>query len=118
MEPEPTPTDEVELIPPAAGEVVYENCEAAIAAGAAPILAGQAGYSLDLDGDANGVACDSYVAPEPTQPPAAGDAGPATLPQTGSEDTAPALFVLALSLLLLGLIVYGVNRNKKNGPRL
>lgn len=42
--------------PPA--EVYYPNCSAAKAAGAAPLYAGQPGYSLKLDRDKDGVACE------------------------------------------------------------
>jgi hypothetical protein len=41
----------------AAGPVVYANCAQARAAGAAPIYAGQPGYSAALDGNSDGVAC-------------------------------------------------------------
>lgn len=41
------------------GGVFYENCAAAWAAGAAPILAGQPGYRARLDGDGDGVACEN-----------------------------------------------------------
>ena len=34
----------------------YANCAAVRAAGAAPITAGQPGYSLDLDRDGDGIA--------------------------------------------------------------
>ena len=36
----------------------YQNCSAARAAGAAPIYAGEPGYSSKLDGDGDGVACE------------------------------------------------------------
>ena len=39
-------------------EAYYQNCDAARAAGAAPIYAGQPGYRLKLDGDKDGIACD------------------------------------------------------------
>ncbi len=38
--------------------VNYPNCEAAKAAGAAPLYAGQPGYRAALDGDGDGVACE------------------------------------------------------------
>ncbi|MDQ0692236.1 DUF1524 domain-containing protein [Arthrobacter sp. W4I7] len=44
---------------PAPAAVFYANCAAAKAAGAAPILAGQAGYRAGLDRDLDGVACES-----------------------------------------------------------
>ncbi|TSD98085.1 DUF1524 domain-containing protein [Skermania sp. ID1734] len=39
-------------------QVYYPNCSAARAAGAAPIYAGQPGYSTKLDRDGDGVACE------------------------------------------------------------
>ncbi|QOD04296.1 DUF1524 domain-containing protein [Pseudarthrobacter sp. BIM B-2242] len=45
--------------PAAPAAAYYANCAAAKAAGAAPILAGQAGYRAALDRDADGVACES-----------------------------------------------------------
>ena len=45
--------------PPPAYTVVYPNCAAARAAGAAPLYAGSPGYSLDLDRDRDGVACET-----------------------------------------------------------
>ena len=44
---------------PAPAAVFYANCAAAKAAGAAPILEGQAGYRAGLDRDLDGVACES-----------------------------------------------------------
>lgn len=38
----------------------YPNCSAARAAGVAPIYAGQPGYREEMDGDLDGVACESY----------------------------------------------------------
>lgn len=40
------------------GNVFYKNCDAVRAAGAAPLFRGQPGYSRDLDGDGDGVACE------------------------------------------------------------
>jgi hypothetical protein len=40
------------------GDVHYQNCDAVRAAGAAPLLAGQPGYSTRLDRDGDGVACE------------------------------------------------------------
>lgn len=37
----------------------YENCSAVKAAGAAPIRAGEPGYSRKLDRDGDGVACET-----------------------------------------------------------
>ncbi|MDW9393089.1 excalibur calcium-binding domain-containing protein [Sinorhizobium meliloti] len=39
-------------------EVYFKNCTAARAAGAAPIRAGEPGYSRKLDRDGDGVACE------------------------------------------------------------
>ena len=38
--------------------VHYENCDAVRAAGKAPLYKGQPGYSLDLDGDQDDIACE------------------------------------------------------------
>ncbi|PXW31291.1 UNVERIFIED_CONTAM: excalibur calcium-binding domain-containing protein [Williamsia faeni] len=57
-----TPPPTAEYTPPPAVDspsVSYPNCAAAKAAGAAPIYAGQPGYSSKLDRDGDGVACDS-----------------------------------------------------------
>lgn len=43
----------------AGGSAYYANCAAARAAGAAPILQGEPGYSRKLDRDGDGVACES-----------------------------------------------------------
>ncbi|MEO5778810.1 MAG: DUF1524 domain-containing protein [Arthrobacter oryzae] len=43
---------------PAPAVSAYANCAAARAAGAAPVRAGQPGYSSSLDGDADGIACE------------------------------------------------------------
>lgn len=43
----------------AAADVYYPNCSAVRAAGAAPILVGQPGYSRKLDRDGDGVACEN-----------------------------------------------------------
>lgn len=40
------------------GEVYYKNCNAAKAAGAAPLKSGQPGYRPELDRDKDGTACD------------------------------------------------------------
>jgi hypothetical protein len=50
----PTP----QPIPTSADNVYYPNCDAARAAGAAPIYRGQPGYSARLDRDGDGVACE------------------------------------------------------------
>ncbi|MGK9274424.1 DUF1524 domain-containing protein [Williamsia muralis] len=50
-----------ETLPPTVGapSVSYANCAAVRAAGAAPIYAGQPGYSSKLDRDGDGVACET-----------------------------------------------------------
>ena len=40
------------------GDVYYPNCDAARAAGAAPIRRGQPGYRPGLDRDNDGIACE------------------------------------------------------------
>lgn len=54
VEPEPEPA----AARPAG--VYYRNCDAARAAGAAPIRRGQPGYRPEMDGDSDGVACEPY----------------------------------------------------------
>lgn len=48
-----------QAVPQAPASAYYANCAAAKAAGAAPLYAGQAGYSTSLDRDRDGVACES-----------------------------------------------------------
>ncbi|MCZ4537949.1 excalibur calcium-binding domain-containing protein [Gordonia terrae] len=61
-EPTYTPPPTTTYTPPPAVEapssVYYANCSAVRAAGAAPIYAGQPGYSSKLDRDGDGVACE------------------------------------------------------------
>ena len=38
----------------------YRNCDAARAAGAAPIREGEYGYGAHMDGDGDGIACEPY----------------------------------------------------------
>ncbi|MFE6816778.1 excalibur calcium-binding domain-containing protein [Streptomyces sp. NPDC057677] len=55
---------EPEPPPPASSAVAYyENCDAARAAGAAPLFRGEPGYREALDRDGDGMACDPYVEP-------------------------------------------------------
>ncbi|MGW3480603.1 GmrSD restriction endonuclease domain-containing protein [Rhodococcus indonesiensis] len=54
--PEPVPSVAPEPAP--APGVAYRNCAEARAAGAAPLYAGQPGYSEKMDGDGDGVACE------------------------------------------------------------
>jgi endonuclease YncB( thermonuclease family) len=51
--------DEAPVVARPAG-VFYRNCDAARAAGAAPIHRGQPGYRVEMDGDGDGVACEPY----------------------------------------------------------
>jgi len=79
---------------------VYPNCEAAIAAGVAPINEGEPGYSLALDGDGDGVACES------------GDnVATPSLPVTGSSNT-----LIAVGIVLLLLVAAGAEflRRRRN----
>ena len=63
--PTPTPTVTVTKTPeaseaPANPYVYYKNCDAARAAGAAPLHRGDPGYRSELDRDGDGVACEPY----------------------------------------------------------
>ena len=40
--------------------VYFSGCNAARAAGAAPIYEGQPGYRPEMDGDSDGIACEPY----------------------------------------------------------
>ncbi|MFC4637905.1 excalibur calcium-binding domain-containing protein [Deinococcus hohokamensis] len=55
-----TPTSSIlsPALPPQKAPVVYANCSAARAAGAAPIMLGKPGYASKLDRDRNGIACE------------------------------------------------------------
>lgn len=57
---QPVPAAPVVAPPPAAAPapVTYKNCDAVRAAGKAPLLRGQPGYSSKLDADGDGVACE------------------------------------------------------------
>jgi outer membrane biosynthesis protein TonB len=57
-EPEPEPRTAPEPAPDRGGSVSYENCDAARAAGAAPIYRGEPGYRSALDRNGDGVACE------------------------------------------------------------
>ena len=56
--PEPAAPAPAEEPPAPAADVYYENCDAARAAGAAPLLRGEPGYRSRMDGDDDGVACE------------------------------------------------------------
>ncbi|MFL6846439.1 MAG: excalibur calcium-binding domain-containing protein [Allosphingosinicella sp.] len=45
---------------PAPDPVYYSGCNEVRAAGKAPLYAGQPGYSEDMDGDGDGIACEPY----------------------------------------------------------
>jgi hypothetical protein len=56
--PAPPPTSRATVPTTMPSSVVYANCAAARAAGAAPIHRGEPGYSLALDRDGDGIACE------------------------------------------------------------
>ncbi|MFJ8753309.1 excalibur calcium-binding domain-containing protein [Streptomyces sp. NPDC102441] len=62
--PKPTPTvapaPKAKATKPAEPSVYYENCDAARAAGAAPVRRGDPGYAAHLDRDNDGVGCEPY----------------------------------------------------------
>lgn len=53
-----TTSAEREHAPPT--RAFYRNCDAARAAGVAPIHAGEPGYREEMDGDSDGIACEPY----------------------------------------------------------
>src|SRR5690606_10521164 len=57
---EPVPFAPAPVVPAPAppASVYYENCTAVRAAGAAPIYAGEPGYSRKLDRDGDGIGCE------------------------------------------------------------
>ena len=57
--PAPEPTKAADQDTESSGSVYYANCDAARAAGAAPLSSGDPGYSTKLDRDRDGVSCDS-----------------------------------------------------------
>jgi hypothetical protein len=57
-EPATTEPPEAEETSDDGGDVYYENCDAARAAGAAPVHAGDPGYGSHLDRDGDGVGCE------------------------------------------------------------
>lgn len=40
--------------------IIYSGCNEVRAAGKAPLYAGQSGYRSDMDGDGDGIACESH----------------------------------------------------------
>ena len=66
--PPPPPPPTVAYVPPPApvapplpegGSVSYKNCDAARAAGAAPVMVGEPGYGKHLDRDGDGIGCET-----------------------------------------------------------
>lgn len=55
---QPRPFFEPATPPPPSGSAYYANCDAARAAGAAPLRVGEPGYRSGLDGDGDGIACE------------------------------------------------------------
>lgn len=53
-----TPSQSYSQSYPSTGGAFYKNCDAARAAGAAPLYAGQPGYRSKLDADGDGIACE------------------------------------------------------------
>jgi hypothetical protein len=78
---------------PAAHAAPYSSCAAAEAAGAAPLYAGQSGYSAKLDRDRDGVACEtgsgsgggSVAAPYIPAPPAVYTPAPALVGPSNND---------------------------------
>ncbi|MFS0695811.1 excalibur calcium-binding domain-containing protein [Streptomyces nitrosporeus] len=58
--PKPRPKPKATTEEPATPSVYYRNCDAARAAGAAPVHRGDAGYAAHLDRDGDGVGCEPY----------------------------------------------------------
>ena len=56
---EPPASSDPGYAPPAASSVYYDNCAAARADGAAPLVSGEPGYRPGLDRDGDGIACES-----------------------------------------------------------
>jgi hypothetical protein len=56
--PKPAPPVAAQPPKPAAPAAYYKNCDAARAAGAAPVRRGQPGYGSHLDRDGDGVGCE------------------------------------------------------------
>lgn len=75
------------------GEVYYENCAAAQAAGVGPLNISDPGYRAALDGDGDGIACEENTA----------------VARTGSDNPFPLWFGLA-GIVLVGAGVFFVTR--------
>jgi hypothetical protein len=102
--PSPSVTASATPVPSAtatASAPLYADCAAAIAAGAAPINEGEAGYSRALDGDGDGVACEDNE-------PVGND-----LPVTGSSNTLIMVGVVLLLLVAAGAEFMRRRRNRE-----
>ncbi len=88
----------------------FQNCDAARAAGAAPMKKGDPGYRKELDPNGNGVACDAGTSSEPGQ---SGSSGPISVPSDGSRGAA----VVNAALAWLGT-QYAWGGGDSNGPTL
>lgn len=100
-------------------EPYYANCDAVKAALGHWILVGEPGYRLDLDGDANGIACQALGAPvvvtttTPTRVELVDNRSPEDLAYTGVGSIVPVLGGLAvLALLGGGLLILITTRRK------
>jgi hypothetical protein len=106
-----TTTTPAPVARPVAQPVSYENCDAARAAGAAPIAQGQPGYRTELDRDSDGVACEddqATGAPAPVAAPALTPSG--RLAYTGVTPLPLVLTGAALLLLGGGFLLAGRRR--------
>ena len=93
-------------------EIVYKNCEEALAAGKTNIKKGEPGYSTNLDRDGDGIACESDTGSSGTTTTTTqGSSTPSeTLPKTGVSTTAALIFgtgMLGFSISML------INERKK-----
>jgi LPXTG-motif cell wall-anchored protein len=103
--------------PAVLAEPYYQNCDAARAAGVAPIKVGQPGYRAGLDRDHDGVACEDPASentpPVQNTPPVpqrgggvtttpGGQVSGSTLPNTGTDLPIPALLGVAGALVVGG----------------
>ncbi len=89
------------------GGVYYENCQAVRDAGAAPLYEGDPGYRAGLDGDNDGIACESDGGNGSTGNGNGSGSGNdiSNLAKTGGSVAAGAISVALLSLLAGGLLI-------------
>lgn len=87
---------------------LYANCDAARAAGAAPLHQGDPGYRSALDGDGDGVACEDDETPPAAAP---------SLPVTGASATLPVSAGLVLLLAAASYWAVMVRRRRKAEAR-